>query len=109
MARTTILEYLDNFQRHAREVAYVHHRGYRVQRWTYGDVLANANRFGREMEALEIAKGATVLIWGENCAERVVAFFECLLRGAIVVPIDKIATPDFARRVAQHVQARLCD
>src|SRR5271166_1402730 len=108
MARTTILEYLDNFRRHAREVAYVHHRGYRVQRWTYGEVLANAHRFARELEALEIAKGDKVLIWGENCAEWVVAFFGCLLRGAIVVPIDKIAAPDFAQRVAQQVDARLC-
>src|SRR5271157_4250557 len=108
MARTTILEYLDNFQRHAREVAYVHHRGYRMQRWTYGEVLANAHRFARELDSREIAKGDRVLIWGENCAEWVVAFFGCLLRGAIVVPIDKIATLDFAQRVAQQVDARLC-
>ncbi len=108
MARTTILEYLDNFQRHAREVAYVHNRGYRVQRWTYGEVLANAQRFARELDSREIAKGDKVLLWGENCAEWVVAFFGCLLRGVIVVPIDKIATPDFAQRVAQQVDARLC-
>src|SRR5271166_496225 len=108
MARTTILEYLDNFQRHAREVAYVYHRSYRVQRWTYGEVLANAHRFGRELNAREIAKGDKVLIWGENCAEWVVAFFGCLLRGVIVVPIDKIAAPDFAQRVAQEVDAKLC-
>jgi len=108
MARTTILEYLDNFQRHAREVAYVHHRGYRMQRWTYGEVLANAHRFARDLDSLEIGKGDKVLIWGENCAEWVVAFFGCLLRGVIVVPIDKIATPDFAQRVAQQVDAKLC-
>jgi long-chain acyl-CoA synthetase len=108
MARTTILEYLDNFQRHGREVAYVHHRGYRVQRWTYGEVLANAHRFARDLDSLEIGKGDKVLIWGENCAEWVVTFFGCLLRGVIVVPIDKIATPDFALRVAQQVDARLC-
>jgi long-chain acyl-CoA synthetase len=108
MARTTILEYLDNFQRHTREVAYVHHRGYRTQRWTYGELLANAHRFARELDSREVAKGDKVLIWGENCAEWVVAFFGCLLRGAIVVPIDKIATPDFAQRVAQQVDAKLC-
>src|SRR5271167_4542206 len=108
MARTTILEYLDNFRRHAREVAYVHHRGYRVQRLTYGEILANAHRFAHELEARQIAKDDKVLIWGENCAEWVVAFFGCLLRGAIVVPIDKIAAPDFAQRVAQQVDARLC-
>src|SRR5271166_5109745 len=108
MARTTILEYLDNFRRHAREVAYVHHRGYRVQRLTYGEILANAHRFAHELEARQIAKDDKVLIWGENCAEWVVAFFGCLLRGAIVVPIDKIAAPDFAQRVAEQVDAKLC-
>ena len=81
-------------------------RGYRVQRWSYGDVLGNAYRFARELEERGIGKGDKVLIWGENCAEWVVAFFGCLLRGAIVVPIDKIAAPDFAQRVAQQVDAK---
>ena len=39
MARASILEYLENFRLHAREEAYVFRRGYRVQRWSYGDVL----------------------------------------------------------------------
>ncbi len=90
------------------ESAYVFRRGYRVQRWSYGDVLRQAYRFARELEARDIGKGDKVLIWGENCAEWIVAFFGCLLRGAIVVPIDKIATPDFAARVAQQVDAKLC-
>src|SRR5450755_5118422 len=108
MARSSILEYLDNFRLHAGEAAYVFRRGYRAQRWTYGEVLQNAYRFARELEARGIGKGDKVLIWGENCAEWIVAFFGCLLRGAIVVPIDKIAAPDFAARVAQQVDAKLC-
>src|SRR5450755_52994 len=108
MARSSILEYLDNFRLHAGEAAYVFRRGYRAQRWTYGEVLQNAYRFARELEARGIGKGDKVLIWGENCAEWIVAFFGCLLREAIVVPIDKIAAPDFAARVAQQVDAKLC-
>ncbi len=108
MARSTILEYLDSFQRHGREIAYVQRRGYRTQRWTYVDVLANIYRFARDLESRGIGKGDKVLIWGENRAEWIAAFFGCLLRGAIVVPIDKIATPDFAQRVAQQVDAKLC-
>ncbi|MGD0929315.1 MAG: AMP-binding protein [Candidatus Korobacteraceae bacterium] len=108
MARTTILEYLDNFREHSREVAYVHRRGYRTERWTYGDVVSNANRFARELEARGIGRDDKVLIWGENCAEWIAVFFGCLLRGAIVVPVDKIAAPDFAERIAQQVDARLC-
>jgi long-chain acyl-CoA synthetase len=108
MARTTILEYLDNFRRHAREAAYVHRRGYRTQRWTYGDVLNVANQFARELEIRSIGKTDKVVIWGDNCAEWVAAFFGCLLRGAIVVPVDKIAAPDFAQRIAEQVDAKLC-
>jgi len=108
MARASILEYLDNFHRHAGETAYVFRRGYRVQRWKYGDVLSNAYRFAHALEDRGISKGDKVLVWGENCAEWVVAFFGCLLRGAVVVPIDKIAATDFAARVADQVDAKLC-
>src|SRR3974390_1458998 len=108
MARASILEYLDNFRLHAGELAYVFRRGYRSQRWSYGDVLRETYRFARALEARGIGKGDKVLIWGENCAEWVVAFLGCLLHGAIVVPIDKIAAPDFAVRVAQQVVAKLC-
>jgi len=108
MARASILEYLDNFHRHAHETAYVFRRGYRVQRWTYGDVFSNAYRFARLLEDKGIGKNDKVLIWGENCGEWVATFFGCLLGGAIVVPIDKIAAPDFALRVAGQVDAKLC-
>ena len=108
MARASILEYLDNFRRHAREPACVFRRGYRVQRWRYGEVLEEAYRFARALEGRNIGKGDKVLIWGENCAEWIVVFFGTLLRGAIVVPIDKITAPDFASRVAQQVDAKLC-
>jgi long-chain acyl-CoA synthetase len=108
MARATILEYLDNFRRYQREEAYVFRRGYRIQRWTYGDVLRQTYRFARALESRGIGPGDKVIIWGENCAEWVVVFFGCLLRGAVVVPIDKIAAADFAARVAQQVDAKLC-
>jgi long-chain acyl-CoA synthetase len=108
MARASILEYLENFRRHEREEAYVFRRGYRVQRWSYGDVLSAAFQFARKLESLGIGHGDKVLIWGDNCAEWVTAFFSCLLRGAVVVPIDKIAAPDFVERVARQVDAKLC-
>src|SRR5277367_1964162 len=108
MARTTILEYLDDFRRQAHEVAYVYRRGYRIQRWSYGEVLAASYRFARELESRRIGKDDKVILWGENCAEWIAAFFGCLLRGAVVVPIDKIAAADFAQRVAEQIDAKLC-
>jgi long-chain acyl-CoA synthetase len=74
---------------------------------TYAQVATTANRVARELESLGIAKGDAVLLWGENSAEWIAAFFGCLLRGAIIVPIDHAGAPEFAARVAQDVQAKL--
>jgi long-chain acyl-CoA synthetase len=75
--------------------------------WTYAQIAAAANRVARELEARGISKGDAVLLWGENSAEWIAAFFGCLLRGAVIVPIDHAGTPDFAARVAQDVHAKL--
>jgi long-chain acyl-CoA synthetase len=107
MERRSLAEYLENFQRHGRECAYVHHRGYRTARWSYSQVAETAYQFARELAARGIGKGDRVQIWGENCAEWVAAFFGCALRGAVVVPMDDIATPEFAGRVFQQVAAKL--
>src|SRR5262249_58234544 len=61
----------------------------------------------RELESRNIGKGDRVMLWGENCAEWVAAFFGCMLRGAVAVPMDRIAAPAFARRVAADVDAKL--
>jgi long-chain acyl-CoA synthetase len=107
MPRTSILEYLENFSSHADEIAYVQREGYRTVRWTYGEVLRAAIAFAGEVKSRNIGKGDHVLLWANNSAEWVAVFFGCILRGAVVVPIDVIAQPDFARRVAAQVQANL--
>ena len=76
-------------------------------RFTYGEVLQLAYQFARELEARGIGKGDRLLLWGENSAQWVAAFFGCLLRGAVVVPMDRIAAPEFAQRVARETQAKL--
>src|SRR2546430_9430044 len=107
MPRRTILEYLNNFERFGAEVAYVQRRGYRTERWSYRQVFDLSAQLARELEARGIGQGERVLLWSENSAQWVAAFFACLLRGAVVVPMDRIAAPEFARRVAQQTQARL--
>src|SRR5438093_3182477 len=107
MPRQTLGDYLEDFQRRRSELACVHRRGYRIERWSYGDVARTAFQTARELEARQISKGDRVLIWGENCGEWIAAFFGCALRGAVVVPMDRIASPDFAARVMRQVDARL--
>ena len=89
------------------DIAFVYRRGYRTLRWTYRQVGELAFRFARELEARNIGKGERVMLWGDNSAEWVAAFFGCMLRGAVAVPMDRIAAPDFAQRVAADVGAKL--
>src|SRR6185369_15543385 len=81
--------------------------GYRTERWTYGDLLRTARQFAHELESRGIAKGDRVILWGDNCAEWATAFFGCVLRGAVAVPMDRVASNDFAMRVADQVDAKL--
>jgi long-chain acyl-CoA synthetase len=107
MERHSVAGFLDDFLRAGNECAYVQRRGYRTERWTYGQVADAAFRFARELEARGVGKGDRVMLWGANGAEWVAAFFGCALRGAVAVPMDDAAAPDFANRVCAQVQARL--
>jgi long-chain acyl-CoA synthetase len=103
----TLAEYPQLHLARRSEIAYVHRRGFRMLRWTYRQMAEMAFRFARELEARGVAKGDRVLLWGDNCAEWVGAFFGCMLRGAVAVPMDRIAAPDFAQRVMADVDAKL--
>jgi long-chain acyl-CoA synthetase len=90
-----------------KETAFIYRRGFRTHRWSYRQTAELAFRFARELERRKIGKGDRVMLWGENCAEWVAAFFGCMLRGVVAVPMDKISAPEFARRVAADVDAKL--
>jgi long-chain acyl-CoA synthetase len=105
--RNSLVDLLDLYESNAGEYAFTYRRGYRMVRWRYADVLGNARRFARELDLRGIGKGDRVGIWGENCAEWIVVFLGCVLRGAVAVPMDRIASPDFAVRVFRQVEAKL--
>jgi long-chain acyl-CoA synthetase len=107
MPRRSLIEYFAGFHARGSEPAFVFQRGYRNVRWSYRDLADTANQFARELEGRGIAPGEHVLIWGGNCAEWIAAFWGCALRGAVAVPVDAIAAPEFARRVANQVNAKL--
>ncbi len=107
MAESLTEFFLVNFQAHRDERAYGQHRGYRMEWFTYGQVLEMAFQFCRELETRSIGKGERVMLWGENCAQWVATFVGCALRGVVVVPMDDGASVEFARRVSQQVGAKL--
>ena len=107
MAESLAEFFLEHFSAHASECAYKQKRGYRMESCTYGDVLQLASAFAEELDRRGIAKGDRIILWGENSAEWVAAFFGCTLRGVVVVPMDEGASADFGARVFQQVQGKL--
>jgi long-chain acyl-CoA synthetase len=89
------------------ETAVRQRRGYRMENWTYGKIAAHANALARELERRGVGKGEAILLWAENSAEWISVFLGCLLRGAVIVPIDHASSGEFAQRVAQEVKAKL--
>ncbi|HKP80487.1 MAG TPA: AMP-binding protein, partial [Pyrinomonadaceae bacterium] len=99
--------FLDDCMARHEQTAVAHWRGLRIARWSYGRLASSAFQFARELEARGVGRGDRVLFWSENSPEWIVAFYGCLLRGAVVVPLDLKSAPDFAERVQQQVSAKL--
>ncbi len=85
----------------------VHDDGYRSWTYTYAEVGAASRRLAARLHAAGITRGDAVLLWGENRPEWIVAFWACLLRGIVVVPIDYRSAPALADRIGRIVSARL--
>jgi long-chain acyl-CoA synthetase len=103
----SLVEFVSKYAEHADEIAVRYRRGYRMESWSYARIVQGANRLARELEARNIGKGDSVLLWGENSPEWIIGFFGCVLRGAVIVPIDHAGTAEFASRVAREVNANL--
>ncbi len=98
---------LDDFKKHEREIAVVRYQGVRRRVTTYGELARMAGRFAALLEDRGIRMGDRVLLWGENSAEWVAAFYGCLLRGVMAVPLDAFGSADFANRIATDVKPAL--
>src|SRR5260370_4292385 len=105
--RSSVADYLIDFERLGHEHAYAERTGYRTARCTYREVAETAFRFARELTARRIRKGDRVMLWGPNSAAWIAAFFGCAHRGVIAVPMDHAASSDFALRVFQQVYGQL--
>ncbi len=106
MARDTLIDFFGDLS-HARGEFLVYDDGFRSRGHSYAEVAGAARRLAARLHTLGLAKGDKVVFWSENRPEWIVAFWACLLRGIIVVPIDYRASPDFLARVAAIVSARL--
>lgn len=109
--RKHLATYVADFQRYGKQIAVVGYRGNRRIVTSYAELATLAGRFSRLLADRGIAPGERVLLWGANSAEWEAAFFGCVLRGVIAVPLDNAGSAEFATRVIAEVSPRLivCD
>lgn len=107
VVRPHLATLLDDFRRHTSERAVVSHIGNRSLPTTYGELATWSARFAAEFARRGIQPGERVLLWGQNSAAWIAAFYGCVLRGILVVPLDAAGDPDFAQRVIGETAPRL--
>ena len=107
MGREHLASLIDDMRRRGRETAVVEHRGVRHLGTSYGEIADLAGRFAAELRRREIGAGERVVLWGVSSAEWVGAFFGCVLRGVIVVPLDAAGAREFVGRVIADTKPKL--
>jgi long-chain acyl-CoA synthetase len=98
---------IDDFRRYSRERAVVSHTGNRSVPSTYAEIAELSARFAAEFARGGIAYGDRILLWGQNSAPWIAAFYGCVLRGILVVPLDAAGDPRFAERVIAETTPRM--
>jgi long-chain acyl-CoA synthetase len=98
---------LDDFRRYHRDIAVVRYQGVRRRETTYGELARLAGRFASLLEHRGVVAGDRVLLWGENSAEWIAAFYGCMMRGVLAVPLDSSGAAEFAARVTADVRPKL--
>jgi len=107
MARNSLLSVFADFERFPGGRAIVYSRGYRHSSWTYETLASSAALFANALRSRGIRTNDRILLWAANSGEWVAAFWACMLIGAVAVPMDDSASPDFAERVARDSQVKL--
>jgi long-chain acyl-CoA synthetase len=105
--RSDLATFLGDYRRHGDAAAIVVHRGNRRLVSSWNQIADLADRFASELIRREIPLGERVVIWGQNGPEWMGAFFGCIQRGVIAVPLDPAGALDFANRVIDNTKPRL--
>ena len=105
--RASLASFLDDFRRFGTAPAIIAYRGNRRRVSTWAELLALADRCAAELLRREIPLGERVVLWGSNGLEWMGAFFGCIQRGVVAVPLDPAGSADFAQRVVADTRPRL--
>ena len=106
MRRDTLLDFFADFEENAGRFL-IYDDGFRSTSFRYAEVMRLAREFAGRLRRDGFAAGDKIVLYGENRPEWVIAFWGCLLAGAVVVPVDFRSAPEFVQRVCAITSARL--
>jgi long-chain acyl-CoA synthetase len=106
MKRETLLDFFADFAG-LPDPFLVYDDGFRTHRRTYRETADAARSLAARFHEAGVLKNDRILIWSENRPEWIVAFWACLLTGAVAVPADYRASATLAVRIADAVAPRV--
>ena len=80
--RLHLASLVKDFRRHGAQTAVVVYRGNRRYATSYAELANLTGRFSAELARRSVGPGERVVIWGENSAEWIAAFFGCQFAAA---------------------------
>jgi long-chain acyl-CoA synthetase len=103
----TLLDLLRNFPSWGGKPVIIYRTGVRRFVYSYEQLYACSLRMNGWLASRGIGKGDMVLIWGPNSPWWAVAFWGCIARGAVVVPVDFMSGRERAESIAGLTGVRL--
>ncbi len=108
---TTLVSYIEYFPSRGKTPCLFYKTPFRTFSLTYEELYQRARRTACYLERRGFKKGDRILFWGANSPRWAAAFFGCLLKGIIVVPMDIRTGAAFVRSIFDFTKAALvlCD
>lgn len=107
MARSTLVDFIQEFPERGEKRALIHQTAFRTFTWSYAHLYRDIQKTASFLGSLGVERGDKILIWAPNSPEWALVYLACLYRGAVAVPADAGASLDFIEAIAQETQARL--
>jgi long-chain acyl-CoA synthetase len=98
--------YILRMSAHGRRTAFLEQGVYRARFHTYNETLERARACAAWLRGQGLQR-ERVILWAKPGAGWVIAFYGCILGGAVVVPIDAGFSAEFVARVREKTGARL--
>lgn len=87
--------------------AYTMRMGFRTVSLTYAEVFELAQKIAVYLESVGVNQGDRVALLAPNSPYWVCLFWGCLLRGAVLVPLNIQSTSEMVRKILQQTEAKL--